>query len=326
MHKVLVTGGTGFIGRNLVQRLRAEHCFVRVLSRRRIGQHQWPAGVEEVQGDIQDAGAVKSASAGIDTVFHLAARTGGPSGNRDDDATYQAINVEGTRNVLEGALAGGGRSVIFFSSVQAMGEVTTECVDETVAPEPTTAYGRSKLEAEIMLQMYSERTQLKGVSLRLPLVYGPGNKGNMYRMISAIDRGLFPPLPELSNRRSLVHVSNTVDAAILAAKSTHISPCYIVTDGRPYSTYELYRLICVALGKRVPRWYVPLRILTLLGRMGDVVGGMAHRRLPIDSDAIDKLTKSAWYSCDKISRELAYRPCITMDGALPELIAWYRTS
>jgi nucleoside-diphosphate-sugar epimerase len=325
MRNVLVTGGTGFIGRNLVQRLIAEDCHVRVLSRHGVCHDEWPAGVELVQGDIQDATAVKSASVGIDTIFHLAARTPEPSDLRDDDAIYRAINVEGTRNVVEGALAGGARSIIFFSSVQAMGEGTTACLDETAPTRPATAYGRSKLEAEMMVRAATDSTQVRGVSLRLPLVYGPGNKGNMYRMIAAIDHGVFPPVREVSNCRSLVHVSNVVDAAMLAAKAMHTSPCYIVTDARPYSTRKLYELICVGLGKRVPRWHVPLGILQLLGWMGDVLTRIAHRRLPVDSHAINKLTQSAWYSCDKITRELGYRPSITVEAALPELIGWYRS-
>jgi UDP-glucose 4-epimerase len=325
MQKVLVTGGSGFIGQRLVQRLLTENCCVRVLSRAVPSNGAWPTAVERARGDIQDAAAVKSAAVGVETIFHLAARTPGSSDPCEDDATYRAINIEGTRNVLEGALAGGARSVIFFSSVQAMGEDTTACLDETASPKPTTPYGRSKLEAEMMVRAYTERSHLQGLSLRLSLVYGPGNKGNICRMISAIDHSRFPPFPDVPNRRSLVHVANLVDAAILVATTQQKSPCYIVTDARPYSTRELYELICVALGRRIPRWHVPLSVLKLLGRLGDVMGPVAHRRFPIDTDAINKLTKSAWYSSHKITRELGYYPSITFEAALPELIRWYRT-
>ena len=172
---------------------------------------------------------------------------------------------------------------------------------------------------------YGKRTGLQVACLRLPLVYGPGNKGNLFRMISAIDRGLFPALPDLGNRRSMVHVSNVVDAAILAAINPAANgQCYIVTDARAYSTRELYEMICQGLGKRVPRRHIPVGALKALGRMGDAIGRIRGRRFLFDSDALEKLTGSAWYSSDKISCELGYRPSITFEDALPEIIDGYR--
>jgi len=165
---------------------------------------------------------------------------------------------------------------------------------------------------------------LQSVSLRLPLVYGPENKGNIQRMIWAIDHYLFPPFPSLSNRRSLVHVANVVQAALLAAQRAPQSPCYIVTDRLPYSTRQLYELICWALGRRIPRWQMPLDAWAILGRLGDRVGRIMKRRFPIDSASLNKLVGSAWYSSQRISRELGYAPAIDFEGALPELVAQYR--
>ena len=144
-------------------------------------------------------------------------------------------------------------------------------------------------------------------------------------MIAAIDRGFFPSLPPVQNRRSMVHVMNVVEAALLAATSRAANgQCYIVTDSRTYSTRELYEMICRGLGKRIPQWYIPIGILRVLGRVGDAIGRVSGRRFVFDSDALEKLTGSAWYSSEKISRELGYRPTITLEDAMPELIAWYR--
>jgi len=123
----------------------------------------------------------------------------------------------------------------------------------------------------------------------------------------------------------MVHVTNVVEAALLAATSPAASgQCYIVTDGRAYSTGELYEPICRALGKPIPRWHVPLWMLKALGKAGDAIGQVSGKRFLFDSDALDKLIGSAWYSSDKLSRELGYRPAITFEDALSELIAWYR--
>ena len=208
-----------------------------------------------------------------------------------------------------------------------MGETSQRCLDETVRPEPRTAYGRSKLAAEELVLDYGKRTGSHVVCLRLPLVYGPGNKGNLYRMISAIDRGMFPPMPDVGNRRSIVHIGNVVQAALLAANHPAANgQCYIVADARAYSTRELYELICNALGKRIPRWYIPIGVLKVLARVGDAIGRIRNVRFVIDSNSLEKLTCSEWYRCDKIVRDLGYAPSVTFEDTVQELIGWYRSS
>ncbi|MEO5657930.1 MAG: NAD-dependent epimerase/dehydratase family protein [Nitrospiria bacterium] len=327
MKSVFVTGASGFIGNHLVSGLLRENCIARLLVHDSSRWMVWPADVEVVVGDIRDVRDMKAAIAGCDTIFHLAGRAHALSEVHSDEALYQSVNVEGTRNVLEAAIAGGARSFVFFSSVKAMGEESDECLDESLEPRPLTAYGRSKLAAEQIVLDCGKRAGLHVVCLRLPLVYGAGNKGNLFRMISAIDRGRFPSLPDTGNRRSMVHVSNVVDAAILAAMNPAANgQCYIVTDQRPYSTRELYERICRGLGKPIPRWHAPLGVLKASARVGDVIGRIRGRRFVFDSDALEKLTGNAWFSSEKIARELGFRPRVTFEDALPELIAWYRST
>ena len=322
---VLVTGASGFIGRHLVERLLRDGRTVRALVRETGRAGEWPAQVEVVAGDVRDPQAMKAAAAGCETVFHLAGKAHALTEVQGDEEVYRAVNADGTRHVLEGAAAGGARRFVLFSSVKAMGEGGDRCLDETFGGPPETPYGRSKLEAERLVLEIGRRAGFHAACLRFPLVYGPGNKGNLYKMIAAVDHGTFPPLPELGNRRSMVHVADVVRAALLAAdQSAANGRCYIVTDGRGYSTRELYELICRALGKRIPGWHVPLWTLKVLGRAGDAIGLVRGKRFVFDSDALEKLTGSAWYSSEKIARELGYRPGVTFPDALPELIAWYR--
>ena len=325
MNKVLVTGASGFMGRHLIERLRKDGYSVRALVRHFDHSGEWPASVEVVAGDVRDPQAMKAAAVGCETVFHLAGKAHGLTEMQSDEETYRAINTDGTRHVLEGAVSGGARRFVLFSSVKAMGEGGSRCLDEAFDGPPATPYGRSKLEAEQLVLEIGKRTGLHVTCLRLPLVYGPGVKGNLLRLIAAIDQGVFPPLPELGNRRSMVHVIDVVQAAVLVAGApTANGRCYIVTDGRPYSTRELYELVCRALGRPVHGWHVPLWTLKALARTGDVIGRIRGKRFLFDSDALDKLVGSAWYSSEKISRELGYCPTVTLEDAMPEMIAWYR--
>jgi nucleoside-diphosphate-sugar epimerase len=323
--RALVTGAAGFIGRHLIQRLLRDGHSVRALLHASGRQDLWPVHVEIATGDVRDPQAMKTAAAGCEMVFHLAGKAHALTEAAGEEHSHHAINAEGTRNVIEGAVAGGAKVFVLFSSVKAMGEGGGRCVDESFDGAPETPYGRSKLEAERLVLDIGRRSGLHVACLRLPLVYGPGTKGNLFRMIAAIDRGLFPPLPELGNRRSMVHVSNVVDAAMLAVDHPAArGRCYIVTDARAYSTRELYELICRALGKRIPQRSVPLGLLAAAGRAGDLVGRVFRRRMPFDSDAFQKLIGSAWYSSERIVRELGYHPLMSFEAALPEMIAWYR--
>ena len=336
MRHALVTGATGFIGRHLVSELLAEGYGVRALSRAaaptsvphlfcpEVGEK---GIVEWVQGDICDEGAMKSAAVGVDTIFHLAAKVHEIEALRQNEQEYDRINVQGTVNVLKAAEAAGVSRLVFLSSVKAMGEGSAYDEDETTPPAPKTAYGWSKLKAEEAIQQAARTSGMQAVSLRLPMVYGPGAKGNLFRMMAAIDRGYFPPWPALPNRRSMVHVANVVEAARLAAKSSwNGHRCYIVTDGVPYSTAELYELMTAALGKPVPAWRVPARALGILARIGDVGEIVLRRRLPFDSVALDKLSGSASYRSEKITRELAFVPRLTFPAALADLTSWYRSA
>lgn len=326
MKKVLVTGANGSIGTLLVKRLASSGALVRALCHRTVAQDPWPPGVEVIRGDVLGEVDLKQVVSDIAVVFHLAAKVHEAIRSENEEGEYQAVNFGGTRNLLKAAAACGVRRFVFFSSVKAMGETTEACEDEDAIPTPRTPYGRSKLEAEQAVLEY-EGQGLETVCLRLPLVYGPGQKGNLMRMIAAVDRGWFPPLPEFGNRRSMVHVRNVIDAACLAAEhSAARGQRYIVTDAEHHTTREIYELIARALGRPVPSWRVPAAVLKRLAYAGDLGARLLGMPIGFDSDAITKLATSAWYSSGKISRELGYRPIVSFESALPELIAWYRKS
>jgi len=325
--KVLVTGAGGFIGLHLVRGLLQKGYSVRAHVHEAKRHEVWPAGVEVMAGDVRDPQAMKAAAAECETVYHLAGKAHALTEVKDDEDAYRTINTDGTRHVLEGAVAGGAKAFVLFSSVKAMGEGGSRCLDESFAGSPETPYGRSKREAERTALEIGRRAGLHVACLQLPLVYGPGNKGNLCRMIEAIDRGIFPPLPELGNRRSMVHVADVVQAAVRAAETPAANgQCYIVTDGQAYSTRELYERICRSLGKEIPAWHVPIWALKALGGLGDAIGRVLGKRFMFDSDALDKLIGSAWYSSGKISRDLGYKPARGFEDALPEMIAWWRAA
>lgn len=324
MTKVLVTGATGFLGSSLVEKLCRSGYHVRAALRDSTQPISRSLNVETVVVDIRDAKKVQEIADGCEAIVHLAAKV-----HAIDDfgaeTDYEAVNVEGTRHILDAAVKSGVNRIVFASSVKVFGEETRGCADETQAPDPQTAYSRSKWRAEQLVSEYAERHGLTAVSLRLPMVYGQTRNGNLYRMMEAIDQGRFPALPRLSAVRSLLHVENFVQAVLLCLRV----PCfnraaYIVTDTEPYCVTDLYDWLRAGLGKPHPRWRVPLWILKSGARCGDGLRFIGGRQVPLTTEQLTKLIGCAWYSSTAIEQELGYRATYSFEKAVPELIAFYR--
>lgn len=322
--KVLVTGGTGFIGRYMVNALMKQGADVTVLSRTPSGGKQ---NYRTVVGDLEQPGMLEGVCQDMDIVFHLGGYAHAVDQREDKSEEINwRVTVEGTRALLEQSIKAGVSRFLFFSSVKAMGEGGKACLDETSVSAPVTSYGKAKREAERIVLDACQRG-LPATVLRLPMVYGPGCKGNLPRMIQAIARGLFPPLPETGNKRSMVDVRDVVEAALLAATNpVAVQKIYVVTDGQTYSTRQMYEWICAEVGRPVPRWTIPLSLAKFAASAGDMIGHMRGRRFLFDTVALDKLTSSAWYSSDTISRELNYQPAHTLKSSIHEIVTEVRKS
>jgi nucleoside-diphosphate-sugar epimerase len=310
--RAFITGASGFIGRALCTQLFQQGWHLRVLLR----QPATGPWHETVIGSLDDPSGLLE---NIDVVFHLAGKAHALSESKQDSGEYFRINTEGTRKLLEAAKDAGVSRFVFFSSVKAMGEGVPDCLDESVSCLPETPYGKSKLEAE--QQVLQGNYVPEPVVLRLTMVYGPDMKGNLPRMIKAVAKGQFPPIPDFGNKRSMVHVDDVVQAALLSATKPEASrQTYIVTDGQPCSTREMYEWICEALGKPVPVWHVPEIVLRGLAGLGDWVGKLRGRRFMFDRDSWNKLSGSSWYSSHKIKNELGFRPHHHLRDSLKDIL------
>jgi nucleoside-diphosphate-sugar epimerase len=314
----LVTGAGGFLGSPLVERLVADGIPVRAMHYRNPEAPPRP-GVVTVRAALEDFDSLRRAAEGCTTVFHLAGKAHDLD-VRDADA-FRRINVEGTANLLRAAEEAGVRSFVFASSVKAMGEGGDECLDEDAPAEPRTPYGISKLEAEQLVLETGARGRVHVSVLRLPLVYGPGLKGNLRAMLDAIARGAFPPPPRTRNRRSLASVSDVVSALVLSARSPAAAGrTYLVTDGTAYSTRDIYDSMRAALGLHPVAWAVPRWAFRAAALAGDAATRLLGRRMPFSTEAFEKLLGSACYRNDRIRRELGFMPATTLQAALPGIV------
>jgi nucleoside-diphosphate-sugar epimerase len=312
--RALVSGGTGHIGRHLVRTLLARGATVAVLTRApATAREVFGSNVEIKQADLCASGGLGSSLKDVDVVFHLASFSPTHSrGSIYEDPRHWDVTVTGTRNLLAASVASGCHRLVYFSSIKAMGEDAGGqggAADESLPPSPTTLYGKAKREAEKIIIDAADRGETQATILRLPMVYGLEGSGNLSRMLEAIARHRFPPVPRVSNRRSAVHASDAVDAALLSSvRDGANSRVYLVTDGYGYSTRWIYEQMCSALGMQIPSWALPLWAWRLFGGIGSLAERLAQRTMPVSRDTVQKLFGNAWYSPDRIRNELGYQP------------------
>lgn len=305
---VLVTGATGFVGRALVAALQLQGARVRVLIRS--SQALAKGGVESVVGDLTDPASLRQACTGINTVIHAAGFAhAGSAATPEQSARHWAINAEGTFQLLDAAVAAGVERFVFLSSVKAAGPPGPRCVDENWDSPPDTPYGQAKRAAEARVVRVGQDFGLHTGNLRLALVYGPEMQANLARLVRTVQRGWCPPLPDTGNRRSLVHVADVAQAALLAvAHPVAKGQTYLVTDGCPYSGRELYLTLCQALKKPAPHWVFPAAILYGTAALADKGLGLIGRQGKPVHAALDKVLGWACYDSSRIRRELGYQP------------------
>jgi nucleoside-diphosphate-sugar epimerase len=317
MMRYLVSGANGFVGRALCHLLAERGFRVRALL-----HHDYNGPWhEQFVCDLGNGGVPPDACLGVDGIFHLAGLAHLPDQYGPADSLYWQVNVDGTRLLLDAAKAAGVGRFIYFSSVKAVADPGEDCVDETWDELPADAYGRSKRAAEQLVLSASEQGLHVSV-LRPTLVYGPGVKGNLRRMVDAVARGRFPPLPELHNRRSMVSVYDLADAAWLTMTTDAAnSGVYIVADGMDYSTRAMYLAICQAVGRKPPSWSLPMWLLETGAQVGDMLGRTAGRPMPFSSLALSRLCGSACYRADRLRAELAWKPQQDFFAAVKEMVS-----
>jgi nucleoside-diphosphate-sugar epimerase len=323
---ILVTGANGFIGRALCKRLLAEGWRVRGAVRSKVGRVALPAGIEAVSIGAIDADTEWGESLGdIDTVVHLAARVHVMDDAASDPlAAYRQVNVEGTKCLAIAAANAGVKRFVYISSVKVNGEKTEvrgqegelkEAFSEKDVPAPQDPYAVSKWEAEQVLNDIAGERGLEVVTLRPPLVYGPGVRANFLRLVKLVKLGVPLPFGCVKNRRSLIYVGNLVDAIVTCMTNPNAAgKTYLVSDGEDVSTPDLIRRIAAASNRRVLMLPVPVWVMRAAGRM---IGR---------SEELERLFGSLTVDISKIHSELNWYPPFTMEDGIRETVFWYKSA
>lgn len=301
---IVVTGADGFAGRALCAHLRRRGMQVRSLVRSLDGAAHAPEDIVAT-GDLaaSDEHALATAIRGARVVVHLAGRAHVVRETAPDpEHAYQLANCVGTQRLARAAVAAGVAQFIFASTVKVNGEATVpgRPFVEGDAADPRDAYARSKWAAEQALRDIARDTDLEVTVVRLPLMYGPGVKGNFAKLVSAVARGVPLPLGAVANRRSLLSVDNFVSAveALLASNTPakrHRSATYFIADAEAPSTPALIRAVANALCVSARLVSVPLPLLRLAGACVNQSAAIARLTNTLEVDTAAFRGATGWH-------------------------------
>jgi dihydroflavonol-4-reductase len=324
---ILVTGATGFTGGHLAAALARRGHAVRALVRpRSLARFQESplatAGVTAAAGDLTDAPSLVRACTDVEVVYHIAAtyrEAGQP------DRAYRAINVEGTRHVLEGAKAAGVRRVVHCSTGGVHGHIEHPPANEDAPFRPGDIYQETKLEAETLARDIGQRGGLEVVVARPIGIYGPGDM-RFLRMFRGIARGRFPMLGRCEAFYHLTYIDDLVEGFRLCGETPRAAGRTYLLAGPRYTTLKaLAALIAEELGVAPPRWHLPVWPFWMAGLACEIVCVPLRIEPPLYRRRVDFYTKSRAFDTTRARTELGFEPTVDLREGIKRTADWYRS-
>jgi nucleoside-diphosphate-sugar epimerase len=321
--KVLVTGGTGFSGKTLVKRLLDEgHEVIALDYKEGLNTQElrdWGATV--VIGSVTDKDVVARCMEGVEVVQHLAAAF------RElnvPDTYYYDVNVNGTRNVLDAALAQGVKKFIYCSTCGVHGNIDHPPGGEDAPIQPADYYQRTKYEAEPIVNEYFAKG-LKTVILRPAAIYGPGDPERFFMIFKRVAKGSFPMFGNGKTYYHPLYIDNLVDAFMLAMEAGRgDGKAYLVADEDYVEIEELVRKVGRALNIDVKIQHYPVWPVVLVGHVCETVCKPFKVTPPIFPRRVDWYRQNRAFKIDNIKNDLGYVAKVGLDEGLRRTAEWYR--
>lgn len=305
--KIVIFGGSGFIGTRLVPRLIAAGHDVSIAD---IVPNRGHPGLFS-RCDIRDAGAVRATCTGADVIYNLAAV------HRDDvrpRSLYREVNVDGSANICAAASFQGIDRIVFTSSVAIYGFSAGEA-DEDTEPAPFNDYGKTKLEAEAVFKSWYHAKPGRTLTIVRPtVVFGGGNRGNVFTLIDQIRRRRFAMVGSGDNMKSIAYVEN------VAAFLQHVLSVppgfdvYNYVDKPDYRTRDLVSTIRRQLGVSGEPPSIPYALASGIGAVCDTVAAASGRRLPISRIRVQKFCAPSRFSSARAMASGFVAPVSLEDG------------
>lgn len=322
--RVLITGGTGFIGSRLALRCGERGHAVRVLALENTDAESSnrdtleAAGIELQLGSVTDPEVVRLATEGMDVVFHLAATQ---HQMNVPDERFRNVNVGGTKNLLEAAAAAGVRRVVHGSTIGVYGRASG-VLDEDSPVEPDNIYGITKLEGERLALSWNDRVPVSAI--RIPEVYGPGDR-RLLKLFRAIQKRAFFMIGSGRNLHHVLYVDDLVEALMTVAESpAAIGDLFVLAGPEPVTSNRMARAVADALGVPPPRLRLPLWPFAVLAAVLEFTLRPVGIQPPLHRRRLDFFRKSFELSTRKAEEAFGFSPAVDFEEGARRTAAWYR--
>jgi nucleoside-diphosphate-sugar epimerase len=310
MHKVLITGATGFVGQHLMSVLPQDRTRVTL----RHTDSIVPLGCESVTvGDINQHTDWSVALNDVECVVHLAGVVHVMKPTAKDERRFYEVNVLGTERLAAAAANHGVKRFVFLSSVKVNGEATFDRPFAAGDPcNPSDDYARSKYSAEQLLFAIARKMGMEVIVIRAPLIYGPGVRANFLKLLSWVYRGVPLPLGCVKNRRSLVSVWNLCDLVRTIIGLPKIaSGVLMVSDGFDLSTPELVEYLAGSMNRSPRLVRVPVPILKFAAALAG------------KSAEVSRLCGSLAVDISDVKQQLCWTPPLSIEEGMSQTAKWY---
>jgi nucleoside-diphosphate-sugar epimerase len=324
--RVLVTGGTGFIGSSLARRLRAQGRPVRVLSlvatpaERRNADALEAAGVEVVEGSVADRRLHPRALADVAVVHHVAAMM------READVpdrVFWDVNVGATQDLARASRENGVRRFVYCSTMGVTGEVRGRPVDETAPYHPNNIYARTKAAAEEWI-LGEARAGFAATAVRPADVYGPGDQ-RLVKLFRMIQKGRFVTLGDGRGRRHMIYIDDLLDGMLAAETEPRaLGEAFLLAGPAPVALRDLTALIAGELGVRPPRLRLPYRPVWFAAAVVEAACRPFGVQPPIYPRRVDFFAHDYEFQTGKARSVLGFAPRVDVAEGVRRTIAAYR--
>lgn len=321
--KVLVTGGTGFVGKNLLSALVKERHDIKVLVMESENTSCLPEQVTTCIGDLTDFESLKEAVQGVEVVIHLAAYFDFYAKNKD---LMFRVNVDGTRELMTLCAEVGVKRFIYCSSTETIGPVEFPPADETAELRPQFDYSKSKIAAEEAVREITAETGLPHIIIRPTGIMGEGDLYTAYELINALNNEEVSVLPGTGEKRIMyTHVEDVVEGFVKAITSTRaINETIILSPDEPMTYKELVRFISAKLGVKEPTRRVPTTVAKIgIGLMSPIKNrGREKNTFLWHMKTVESMDQDRWYSNALAKELLGWTPQVTMQEGIEREIHW----
>jgi len=322
--RVLITGGTGFIGSNLALKCLENGDTVRILGQENTAAEAENKKIIEGKGaevhlvSVVEKEKILNLMQGIDIVYHLAAAQHEAN---VPDQTFYDVNVKGTENVLEASVRSGVKRFVHGSTIGVYGSALVGNIDEESPLQPDNIYGKTKLEGEKIVLSFNNR--LPVVIIRISETYGPGDR-RLLKLFKAINKNAFFMIGNGMNIHHLIYIDDLIKGLQIASTSEKaVGEVFVLAGKEPVTTSEMVKTIAKVLGKRMPGLRLPLLPFIGLAIIMETVLRPLGIQPPLHRRRMDFFKKSFLFSNEKSLKKLAFKPTFSFYEGVKATAAWY---